>query len=398
MLPFDYQATNAQGTPIAGRMEAASAQAVYQALQAQGLLPLEITPATPPSRRRGGRLNNAMRIQAVQELATLLQAGVSISEALPSLCQGHANTPLGAVFDALHGHLRSGSAFSDALAESALNLPGDVVQIIRAGEASGELAKAMLSAVERLNYLETTRQELRNALIYPVILVISGIVAIVLIFALVVPKFSRLLQQGGDAIPWISRAVLRTGLYLNQHWMMALAVCGLLLAMGWAMLQLPTVRRWLEEAVLRMPGIGGWILQTQMGRWTHSLGALLHNHVPLAHALTLSVEAVSIAGLRRRLEHVQAKVRAGERLTDALELQQLVDPMGANLLRVGEQSGRLGDMLHALTQVYNASSRQRMKRFLLLLEPIAILAIGASIAVLMIAIMLAITSLSDIAL
>lgn len=397
---YEYQATNAQGVNVQGYIEASSESGAYRALEAQGLLPLDLAPARQQrgARWRSRKVTASMRTQAVQEMATLLQSGVPLSEALPSLRKGHANTPLGEIFDSLHAGLRAGDAFSECLSHSRLSLPADVLQMIRAGEASGELVQAMSAAVDRLSYIDSSRQELRNALIYPVILVLTGIAAIVLIFAIVVPRFERLLSQGGDAVPWISRVVLQIGMFLHNHWPLVLATVAGLAIGAWALLQQPQVRRTFEETLLRLPGVGGWLLQSEMGRWAHSLGVLLGSRVPLSQALSLSAEAVSIATIKTRLATVQANVRAGERLTDALERQHLIDPMGANLLAVGEHSGRLGEVLVSLAQVYNAGASQRMKRFLLLLEPIAILFIGASIGVLMLAIMLAITSLNNVVL
>lgn len=395
---FKYEAANAQGVLMRGTVEAADDLAAYRVLQAQGLLPMTIAAAMPLKNTAKKKMTFSIRTQAIAEMATLLRAGVAISEALPSLRKGHANTPLGVVFDDIYAKLRGGERFSDALAESKLALPPDVVQMIRAGDASGQLAAAMQKALDRMSFIESTRQELRNALIYPVVLVVSGVLAIVLIFALVVPKFHKLLAQGGDKVPLISRVVLDIGMFLHDHWLAALGIFGALLGLFWALLQQAPVRRAAEELVLNLPGVGSWLLQSEMGRWTNSLGALVSSQVPLAQSLTLSNDSVGVGSIKARLATVRAQVRAGERLTDSLERQNLIDPMGANLLRVGEQSGRLAEVLVSLTRVYHEGARQRMKRFMLLLEPVAILLIGGAIGTLMVAIMLAITSLNDIAL
>jgi len=397
---FDYQATNPQGALVRGRVEAPSEQVAFRRLRDQGLVPVEILPARVrlAEERNDRRLTLGMRKQVLQELGTLLQAGVPLSEALQSLRQGHADTPLGDVFSRMYDGLRRGDTFSQALEKSRLELPPDIRQIIRAGESRGELAEAVGLALEQMAYMEANRQELRNALIYPAILVITGVAAVALIFALVVPRFSRLLEQGGDAIPWLSRVVLSLGLYMHDHWLVVLGAVAVMGVLIWGLLQQVSGRRFLEAGLLRAPLFGAWMHQTQMARWTRTLGSLLASHVSLSQALSLSLDAVSVSSLRKKLENVHAQVRGGERLTESLEAQGLIDPMGANLLRVGEQSSALASMLLALAKVYNDQSRQRMKRFLLLLEPVAILFIGASIGVLMVAIMLAITSVSDIAL
>ncbi|MCW8917623.1 MAG: type II secretion system F family protein [Gammaproteobacteria bacterium] len=397
-LCFDYEATNEAGAPRKGQLRAASERDALYRLQREGLLPLKLVeaPAAPAASARKTRMTAALRLQAMQELTSLLQADIPIGEALQSLLRGHAQTPLGGVFDALYSALRQGGSFTGAIEASGLGLPAHILQLIRAGEESGELAEAFDRALRQLTYMEEMRQEFRNALIYPSVLVLTGILAVGLIFAIVVPKFANLLSQGGDKVPLLSRVVLELGLFVNANWYWLLLGVALLLVLALSAFRQPAWRARIEQSLLRLPVLGDWLRQTQMGRWTQSLGTLLASRVSLAHALSLSIQAVGIHTLHQRLLQVRSMVRGGKSLADALQLQNLLDPMEANLLRVGERSGTSSRMLLLLSGRYHAAARQRMKRFLTLLEPLSILLIGATIGVLMIAIMLAITSVNEI--
>lgn len=395
---YAYEATNEAGALQKGQLRAASERDALNQLQRGRLLPLKLVraAAAPAISVRRRRMTATLRLQAMQELTSLLQAGIPIGEALQSLLRGHVQTPLGGVFDTLYSALRQGGSFTSAIDASGLELPAHILQLIRAGEESGELAESFERALRQLTYMEETRQEFRNALIYPSVLVLTGISAVVMIFAIVVPKFANLLSQGGDKVPLLSRVVLELGLFMNTHWHWALLGVLLCLTLVLSAFRQPVWRARLERQLLRLPIVGDWLRQNQMGRWTQSLGTLLTSRVSLAQALSLSIRAVTMHSLHQRLLQAESAVRGGKSLADALQLQNLLDPMEANLLRVGERSGTSSRMLLILSERYHAAARLRMKRFLTLLEPLSILLIGATIGVLMIAIMLAITSVNEI--
>jgi general secretion pathway protein F len=155
------------------------------------------------------------------------------------------------------------------------------------------------------------------------------------------------------------------------------------------------VRARVYEGLARVPVLGHWITDTEMGRWASMLGALLENRVAIITSMELSADGVGIARLRNSLQQVARDVRGGARLADALATNRALGPTGINLIKVGERTGELAPMLRALATLYENAGRDRMKRFLLLLEPLAIVLIGCVIGTVMVAIMLAVTSMND---
>ncbi len=397
-MDFQYQAANSQGQVLTGQISAADERQAMRLLQQQNLTPISIASATTASigEHSGGKpASNQDKTLAIQELTTLLNAGVPLAESVASISIAHAGTAIGSAFARGLTALRRGERFSEALRLMALDLPVYAYQLAAAGELTGKLGASMHTAVTQMEYEDRMRQEMRNALTYPAILVVSGIAATLLIFIVVVPKFANLLKGNAGNIPLLSKWVIGTGMFVqaNLFWVGLISfavVMGVVSA-----LRNPVMRSRAFEGLVRIPILGLWILETEMGRWASMLGALLENRVPIITAMELALAGVKITALRNSLQQVLREVRGGTRFADALSNNRALEATGINLIRVGERSGELAPMLRALATLYENAGRDRMKRFLLLLEPIAILLIGSIIGVIMVAIMLAVTSMND---
>jgi general secretion pathway protein F len=402
-MRFRYEAIKRDGATLKGEIEAAGEPDAYRLLQSQDLTPVSLTALSAAGAKLDrvivpSRVSTRDKAVIIRELATLLAAGVPLAEAVSSIAEAHAADALGKAFSAIHHQLRGGAALSVAMREAKLDLPDFVHQLVAAGELTGKLAPGLHAGANQMEYEENLRQEIRNALIYPAILIFSGIAATMLIFIVVVPKFANLLRNPKANIPDISVWVLKTGLFVQTHLTgFGLGALALVMVVFTAMSN-PHIRRQLLEGAVRLPLLGSWLLEAEIGRWAAMLGVLLDNRVPIVRAMELAEGSVALSSLRHKLELAVKDLRAGKKLADALAVHRTVSPMGLNLVAVGERSGELPTMLRTLAGLYETSSRARMKRFVILLEPLTILLIGCVIGFIMVAIMLAITSLSNIAL
>lgn len=405
-MDFQYQAANSQGQILSGLISAADDREAMRLLQLQNLTPISImagngslavadTGSVFPAAHRDKKASNQDKNLAIQELTTLLNAGVPLAESVDSISVAHAGTAVGTAFGIALGALRRGERFSQALRLMELDLPVYVYQLAAAGELTGKLGASLQTAVTQMEYEERTRQEMRNALTYPAILVISGISATLLVFIVVVPKFANLLKGNTANIPWLSKWVIGTGMFVQANLLWVGLIAAALVMGAVVAMRNPGIRRQAFESLVRVPILGLWIVETEMGRWASMLGALLENRVPIITAMELALGGVKISTLRNSLQQVLREVRGGTRFADALASNRAMGATGINLVRVGERSGELAPMLRALATLYENAGRDRMKRFLLLLEPIAILLIGSVIGLIMVAIMLAVTSMND---
>jgi general secretion pathway protein F len=399
-VDFHYQAVNAQGQSEIGQISAAGEREAVRLLRQMELTPLEVTPlgrraAAPARVKRASHQDKAL---VMRELATLLHAGISLAEAVESIGQTHTDSAIGAAFTIIHGKLRGGESFSQGLKSTSLEWPDYLAQLVAAGEHTGKLAQALDSAASQMEYEQRIRSEMRNALIYPSILVFSGIAATLLIFIVVVPKFAGLLKNSRAQIPDISVWVLTAGLFVKENllWVGLGALSIVLTAV--VMLANPMLRARMLQTLSRAPILGTWLIETEIGRWASMLGTLLENRVPILKAMELAQEGMRLNAVRQKLQQALREVRGGKKIAEALANGKMLNVTGLNLIRVGERSGELAKMLRTLAGLYETAGQERLRRFLILLEPVAILTIGIVIGTIMVAVMLAITSLSNISL
>lgn len=402
MIPvsqFRYKAFSAEGAILEGVVSAQSEREAARQLERRGLSVVSVQSVAASARGRPARgavrLRQRDLILAFHELATLLGAGVGLAEAVAAQGRSAHHPQLVAAFDGIAAGLRRGQAFSAALEAAGLPLPRYVPTLVRSGEKSGLLGRALQDAVAQMEYDQTVRSEIRQALTYPAVLICAGLGAVVMMFTFVVPKFAGLLKRADD-LPLLASAVLNTGMFLRQwYWVVLLLLAGVAVALA-RVLRDPAKRAQWLEALERLPVLGVWRVESETATWARVLATLLSNRVPLMEALGLAQESVVAPGRRARLEEVARNVRSGIPLADALEEQQTLTATGYNLVRVGERSGELPAMLQSLARLCQEAGRARMKQFLALLEPAAILLIGGAIGVIMIGIILAITSANDV--
>jgi general secretion pathway protein F len=396
MPRFHYQVLNAQGVSLEGMLRADSERDAARQLERRGLSVVEIRSGESGGRVQRGRLRHADVILSLQELATMLTSGVSIADAVGSQALGAHHPRIVAAYASMSRDLQRGQAFSATLAKCGLPLPEYVIQLARAGELTGELGRALRDASTQLEYEQQLRNEMRNALIYPAVLVLAGVAAVAIMFIFVVPKFASLLQHAKD-LPLLAWLVLHAGTWTRANFGLLLVLLVLAGAGATWALRKPELRAAAIDKLSRWPVVGPWLVEADTARWAKVLGALLGNKVPLMRALELAQAGLQLPQRRARMGEVARAVRGGASLADALEDHDALTATGYNLVRVGERSGKLAAMLDSLAKLYEEAGRNRMKRVLILLEPIAILVIGSVIGTIILGVILAITSANDLA-
>jgi type II secretory pathway component PulF len=403
MPVYKYKATQG-GQRHQGEVEAPSEQEamgkltqkglnVYQ-LQDQGMASGLTGRVARPN--MGGRIKADEVLLCIQELSTLLNAGIPLADAVLNIAKGHEQRPLGAALTKAYGSLRTGSTLAIALKNCGLNLPEYVHELVGAGEETGQLGAALTSAAAQMEADARFRRETRNALTYPLVLIISGLLATLVVFVFVVPKFANILTNPKADIPAMSRWVLNAGLWLVNNKMLAAMVLAALVATLWALLSNPKVRAQFWETASTMPVLGRWIEHVELSRWASMFAVLLHHHVPILDALQHSRNSLTGQSWRQKADFIYKEVKTGQSLAAAMQAHRFIDPMGVNLIRVGEQSGRLAQTTTSLAQMHRTHAEQSMKQFLVLLEPVTILLVSVLLGGIMISVMLAITSLTNV--
>lgn len=407
-MRFDYSALDSTGATQRGVEQARTeAEAVAQLMQ-RGLTPLSLRPARAAAGNGGGALGAWRRrdsgghvalVQMVRELATLLRAGVTLEESLRTLVESRRGHGLEAPLTAALSLVLAGERFSSAMRaqteQRTLALPSYVVALITAGESTGDLASALGRAAEQLEFDEQVRAETAEALVYPIILVAAGASAVLFVFSFVVPRFSTLLAGRKADLPWLSSVVLGTGEYFNRHGT-AIGVALVAAVIGAALAWRAIGPARLRSALARLPVLGGWIRQQELSRWTGMLALMLQSRVPILTALDLTARAVTLADVGNRLRLTMGDIGRGEALSRALSEYGLLPASALSMVRVGERTGQLGTMMGHVASYALEQNRRQRKRLVALIEPAAIIVLGGIIALVIVGVVLALTSLSDV--
>jgi general secretion pathway protein F len=400
-MQFQYVALDPEGQRRKGSMAADSEQTAVEMLQLKNWQVVSLhaqilgAAAQGPPRRSANTAQSTALL--TDELATLLEAGVPLAEALATLAHGGEGTSAGhAALGRVLASVRGGSAFSAALAHEGMGLPNYALQLVRAGESTGNLAAALRSAAEHLEADRAFAEDARSALIYPAVLIGSGLLAVLVMFIFVVPRFATILDNPKADLPWMSKLVLGAGAWVTQHQLLVFLGLAALAVSVLSVARLPQARVLGWELAARLPVLGAWVSHAEIARWASLFGVLLNSRVPLLTSLGQANQTLRQKNLRGRADLVLSDVRGGKTLSLALGDHSLLDATGLNLIRVGERAGVLGATVTSLAKMHNNQSRTRLKRFLVLLEPVAILLISVVLGSIMISVMLAITSLTNV--
>jgi general secretion pathway protein F len=399
MPEFNFKASTASGQIETGLVTAASVAHAMAQLEERHLVVFELTEHTQMRgatglRRR--RVGHADLVVLVRELSTLANAGISLADALATLRDANRETPLAAPLARMVNAIHAGEGFSAALERAGLALPEYVHAMVRAGEATGNLGLALNRAADQMQFDAKMRSQTREALVYPSILVITGTLAVLFIFSFVVPRFAGLLKGRIDALPWISAVVLKLGLFFNAYFSQTLVGLALLAVGLMAATRHGGLRVALLNHATRLPIIGAWLHSGETARWTNGLSMLLQSRVGILPALDLAASSVRLRATHARLLKVQAEVNRGRPLSQAIEHQQLLEATSLSMVRVGEQSGELGPMLQHVADYWSEKNQSMQRRVVSLIEPAAILALGVVIGFVMVGVVLAMASLSEV--
>jgi general secretion pathway protein F len=385
MASFLYKAVRTDGETVEGRMEAPDEMSVIRHLQQDGLIPIEARPAAGlRSQLRLTRSRQGLTPKEIgvitRELATLLEAGLTLDRSLQILIELTDEVRVVRVLGDLQERVRGGATFSAALEEQGGQFPRLYINMVRAGEASGALDAVLGRLADYLERTAELRETVTSALVYPTILLVVSGLSVILLLVFVVPQFAVLFADMGAALPLPTRIVMGVGdLFRGYWWAMLAAVALAAVAMERA-LQRPELRHRLDERVLRVPLFGDLVWKLETARFCHTLSTLLKNGLPLLNALTLAKEVVANRKLSGLLAEAAEELKHGRGLAEPVASRTILPQMALQMIRVGEESGSLEGMLGKVAEIYDKETQASVKRMLTLLEPALIIGLGILVA------------------
>jgi general secretion pathway protein F len=410
MSLFTYQAVDARGMSRSGEIESGSRAAALDALHRRGLVPIAVnegaiadSKVSLSERLRTFSFLPANRVDIkdllglTQSLSALLKAGLTIDRALAittNLCRQEQTKLL---LESVGKAVRSGKSFADALTETHAVLPPYYIGMVQAGEAGGQLAQTLSRLSELLQKQHEIRERIRSALVYPAILGGVVLLTVVLLLAFVLPRFEALFAESDAPLPWSTRSVLAVGHFVTGYWW-------LLLIVGIAASVAVT---WLVRSKEGRERIDAWLLNS---RWTlgipvaidsarllRTLSTLLTNGVPLASAMRIARATLSNSRLRKGLDEAAKRIKAGESTSVALAAAEVFPAHAVQLARVGEETGRLEELLLEAATILENESHTSLQRLLTLLVPALTIVMGLLVAGLIGSVLIGLLSINDLA-
>jgi len=399
---FFFRAVASDGKPRTGTLTAETDKIVASELRRQGLIPVYIglekgsqgfefkLPSFSRS-RRGDVLF------FTQELSTLLNAGIPLDRALTITGELTTRAEFRSLILDVTRLLKGGKSLADSLAAHPSHFGELYTNMVRAGEASGSLAQIF----DRLAEFEKTRDELRGfiigSLIYPALLSVVGLGSILVLLNFVVPQFAQIFSDPRMKIPTATLMMLKASELLNTYGLWAAGALVASIIGLRAYINTNEGRNWWDGFRLKIPLLGDALRKAETARFARAMGTLVSSSVPLVQAITISKGILNNRKIAATLDRVVQGVKRGEGIAGPLTRAGEFPPLAGHLLTVGEETGHIDAMFHRMADIYEGETRTAIRRFTTVFEPVIILVMGLMVGTLILSLMLAITSINDVA-
>jgi general secretion pathway protein F len=397
------------GTLTRGRMEAPSEAAVVERLRRQGSLPMRTEPDSGRrpvldavlhadlGRHGGGALARQELTDLTRELAVMLGAGQDLDHALRFVVETAGSARLRKVADQVRNAVRDGSPLAAALAKQPKSFPSLYIGLMRAGEAGGTLAATLDSLATLLERQRSLDASVRSALIYPSLLLVASIGSVALLLTHVLPQFVPLFEQSGAPLPRPTRILMAVGDAVAAHGAVGLMLLGVLFLVARQLLRLPGPRLAADRLLLRLPVIGSLAQEALAARFGRTLGTLLQNGMALDTALSVVRDTLGNRAAVAAVEAATTSAKGGAGLAGALGQSGIFPIRTVHLLRLGEETAQLGPMALRAAEIHEERTRIGLQRLISLVIPCITIVMGALVAGIVAAMLLAMLSLNDIA-
>ncbi|OGP41564.1 MAG: type II secretion system protein GspF [Deltaproteobacteria bacterium GWD2_42_10] len=401
MPQFTYQAIDNQGAVISGSMDVMDERALVDKLQAMGYYPLKV--ARPEEKKKSpffqflpsGVSQNDI-IAFTHQLSTMLNAGLPLDRSLAILSELEENKILKGIISELYKGIQAGKPLAQSMAAYPKVFSGIYTNLLKAGEASGTLEPALARLTRFLEESQHLRDEIKSALIYPALLTTVGGAAVAVMLVFVIPRFSEIFSDMGGVLPLPTRILMGISSFIVNYWwaifgIMAAAAIGLI-----RYIKTDAGRLMWDSIKLKIPMFGMLHLKAVVSRFARTLGTLLQSGLPITEAMKITKDTMGNAYLNQSMSPVIDGIKRGRGIARPLKDMGRFPALSIHLITVGEETGKLDDMLIKLAEAYETDLRTSTKRFVSLLEPALILIMGAIVGFIVLSMLLAIFSINEI--
>ena len=403
MAAYEYLAMCAAGKKSSGVLEADSPRQARQMLRERQLIALKVSASqgkrssgAGSAKVSGGGLSSAELALLTRQLATLVQASLPLEEVLAAVAAQCEKQRLKSMLLAIRARVLEGYSLAVALGGYPKAFPDLYRATVAAGERSGHLDQVLMNLADYTEASQAARQQIQLAMLYPSILMVAAISIVGFLLGFVVPDVIKVFIDSGQELPLLTRGLIASSAVLRDYGLLMLILGGLGFTAARVALGKPGNRERWHTLVLRLPLIGGLVRASNCTRFVSTLAILGRSGVPLLDALAIASEVVANQKIRTGLKDIVRGVREGISLTRALELNGSFPPMMLYMIASGERSGELDSMLERAAQQQEQQLANRIALLVGLFEPAMLVFMGASVLVIVLAILMPILSLNQL--
>ncbi len=401
MPEYTYKASSISGQIVEGAMEGHDEKAVVRSLHQMGYIPVRV--AAVQEKGGGGRFSLFPQrvgmkslLTFTQELSTLVSAGLPIDRSLQILASLTENPKLKEVVQDILGRIQGGNSLAEAMGNHPRVFSKLYVNMVKAGESGGFLEVILARLSKYLQSTKEIRDYLISVMIYPIILTAISGLSIVILVTFVIPRFAKIFADMGQTIPLPTQIMLSLSQGVRDYWWLGAGVLAMIY-FGYRVYIQDEERRFrLDRSKLRWIAVGSVIKKVEVARFARTLATLLQSGVPILSALGLVKEISQNLAVSRSIAHIHDQLREGKAIAGTLQETGIFPPLAVHMIGVGEETGRLDEMLGKVAETFEENVQTSVKRLVSLLEPLLILVMGGVVGFIVVSMLLAIFSINEI--
>lgn len=411
MGEFFYKASDRSGKVVQGSLQASDEAAVIAQIRKMGYIPIRIDAEGQRRRETSSWLNLNLDIKLTnpfggvsgkallsftQELSTLIKSGLPLDRSLSIVAEVTDHERLKKVAEEVLKDVRGGKSLSDAFAKHPAVFNKLYISMVRAGEAGGVLDVVFERLTDFLERSQNLKSTVTNAIMYPAVLIIVMGLVVAGLVVFIIPKFVEIFETIGQELPTsTSILLLFSNVVTGYWWLVLLVVVG---GYYWFKKYSATEagRLKLDSAYLRLFIVKDLILRVEVARVSRTLGTLINSGVPILQALAIVKDIVGNVVIAASISRIHRQVKEGKGISEPMRADGVFPPLAVHMLRVGEETGRMDEMLMKIADTYDTEVQNAVKRFISFLEPALIMTMALIIVVVIVPIILAIVSINDV--
>lgn len=387
MPTYAFLAIDDTGKQNKGVIEAESEQAVLGRLRDQSLHAVEIRQVKAAKRVRGGKMKAKSLVIFSRQFATMIDAGIPILRCLDILTSQTKDPILKMAAEQVTADVKGGMALNEALAKHPKVFSKLYIHMIRAAELGGILDQILDRLAGFLEYESEIRGKIKSAMMYPVLVLCFSVVMLFTLFSFVLPKFKEIFTGMNAEMPPVTAALFRFGDFMNKSWWIILLVAGGIFAGLKAYRRTPKGRYTLDTMKLRFPIVGELALKMAVARFSRTFGTLINSGVPIMRSLEIVGETLDNVVLTQAVDQTRIAIREGQKLSTPLTATNLFPNMVTTMIDIGEESGRLSEMLVKIGDFYDQEVEATVKGLTSMIEPMLIIFMGVIVGFIAISVM-----------